>query len=53
MFGEDDVVEYQPYQTTVKCITPSADVFCIKQDEFIRKLKQNKESWRVITYMAK
>jgi CRP-like cAMP-binding protein len=52
MFGEEDVVQEQPYQCTVRCISASADVFCIKNEEFIRKLKPNKESWRVIIQMA-
>jgi CRP-like cAMP-binding protein len=52
MFGEEDIIENRPYSLTVKCISTQADVFCIKEDEFIRRLKANKESWKTILAMA-
>lgn len=53
LIGEEDVIkEYEDenriYSTSVKCISKTANVFCIKYDEFLRKFKNNRESWRVI-----
>lgn len=46
--GEDDVINDRPYKCTCKCIK-DADVFCMKSEEFVRRLKPNRESWRIIT----
>ena len=53
LIGEEDVIkEYEDekriYTTSVKCISKTAYVFCIKYDEFLRKFKNNRESWRII-----
>ena len=52
MFGEEDVLSHRNYTTTVKCVSNSGDVFCIKNDEFFRKLKTNQQSWKIIVLMA-
>ena len=41
------------YNCTVKCISKTADVFRMKYDEFLRKFKPNKESWKIILATAK
>ena len=53
IFGEEDVIKeledpFRKYNTSVKCISNTADVFCMKYDEFLRKFKVNKESWKTI-----
>jgi len=41
MFGEEDVVaDNRPYSCTAKCISKSADVFCMKAEEFVRILSR-------------
>ena len=35
------------YSCSVRCISKTADVFCMKHDEFLRKFKGNKESWKI------
>ena len=47
-FGEEDVVNERPYTSTVFCRSDTAVVFCIKKEEFFRKLKQNADCWSVI-----
>ena len=42
------MVNERPYSVSVKCLSKTADVFCMKADEFLRKLKPNKESWKII-----
>ena len=52
-FGEEDVMVERNYTCSVKCISKFADVFCMKYDEFLRKFKGNKESWKVFAENAK
>jgi hypothetical protein len=52
MFGEEDILSNRNYTTTVSCKSNTGDVFCIKNNEFFRKLKTNSESWKIIVLMA-
>lgn len=57
LFGEEDIINEnlgpnRCYTSTVKCISSTAQVYCMKQDEFLRKFKINKESWKVINEVA-
>lgn len=52
MFGEEDVLSNRNYTTTVTCVSKVGDVFCIKNNEFFRKLRANTESWKIIVLMA-
>ena len=46
-FGEEDVMAERNYTSSVRCISKTAEVFCMKFDEFMRKFKGNKESWKI------
>lgn len=53
LFGEEDVVveksgDKRRYTYSVICISDIAEVYAMKYDEFIRKFKSNKESWKTI-----
>jgi hypothetical protein len=53
IFGEEDVTQEKPahsrkYTVSVKCISNKANVFMMKADDFLKKFKANKESWRII-----
>lgn len=50
--GEFDILYDRPYKCSCKCIR-TADVFCMKAEEFVRRLKPNKETWRIIVHQAK
>lgn len=52
MFGEEDILSQRNYTTTVTCKSDRGDVFCIKDDEFFRKIKVNIDSWKIIIIMA-
>lgn len=58
LLGDEDVIKQvedpeRVYNCTVKCISKSAEVFRMKYDEFLRKFKPNKESWKIIMATAK
>ena len=46
MFGEEDVVNNRNYTTTVRCISTSAVIYCIKAEEFLLKLSKEDNSWQ-------
>jgi hypothetical protein len=59
LIGEEDIIKDTPegekkyYTTSVRCIsTKPAYVFCIKYDEFLRKFRNNKDSWNCIMKIA-
>jgi hypothetical protein len=37
---------------SVKCISNKANVFMMKADDFLKKFKANKESWRIINLVV-
>lgn len=49
MFGEDDVVLSRPYSSTITCRSNQGVIFCMKDQEFFRKIKVNDECWKIIT----
>lgn len=49
MVGEEDVLNDRHYTTTVTCLTNTAEVFCIKSEEFMLKLGKDERTWRTIT----
>ena len=53
LLGEEDVVSnLQAYTTSVVCLSDHAEMYCIKADEFVRRLKSNVESWKTVILMA-
>jgi len=57
IFGEEDVTQERPshsrkYTVSVKCISNKANVFMMKADDFLKKFKANKESWRIINLVV-
>lgn len=40
------------YTLSVECISNKANVFMMKADDFLRKFKANKESWRIINLVV-
>ena len=49
MIGEEDVLNDRNCTTTVKCISTTAEVFCIKAEEFMIKLGRDDKTWKTIT----
>ena len=39
LFGEEDILLERPRQNTVKCTSTDGVLYCIKKEEFIKKLK--------------
>lgn len=53
LLGEEDVLSHnRPYTTSLTCKSNHAELFCIKADEFLRKMKSNSESWKTVILMA-
>ena len=57
IFGEEDVTQERlgtsrKYTVSVKCISNKANVFMMKADDFLKKFKANKESWRIINLVV-
>ena len=48
MFGEEDVINERAYTTSVKCITATGSVYCIKSEEFFQRLGRDEKTWRKI-----
>ena len=48
MFGEEDALNDRIYTTTVRCISATAIVYCIKTNEFIQKFQEKAETWWAI-----
>lgn len=46
--GEEDVLGERNYTNTVTCISNTAQCYAMRMSEFIKKLKGNEESWKVI-----
>ncbi|CDW72769.1 UNKNOWN [Stylonychia lemnae] len=53
LLGEEDVLSNnRRYTTNVTCSSIQGEIFCIKSDEFHRRVKSNNESWKVVILMA-
>ena len=57
IFGEEDIIQERPpqsrkYTLSVKCISNKANVFMMKAEDFLKKFKPNKESWRIINLVV-
>jgi hypothetical protein len=57
IFGEEDVTQERSshsgkYTVSVRCISNKANVFMMKGDDFLKKFKANKESWRIINLVV-
>jgi len=57
IFGEEDVTQERlgasrKYTVSVKCISNKANVFMMRADDFLKKFKANKESWRIINLVV-
>lgn len=52
MLGEEDAIQGKVYSTSASCKSNEGEVFCIKTDEFLKKIKANDESWKIILLMT-
>ena len=52
MFGEEDAFLERAYSSSVTCKSNTGDVYRIKSDDFFKKMKVNKESWKTIELMV-
>lgn len=48
MFGEADVTNLRAYTTSVKCISSSAIVYCIKSEVFLIKFGKDDKTWKLL-----
>ena len=48
MFGEADVTNLRAYTTSVKCISSSAVVYCIKSEVFLIKFGKDEKTWKML-----
>ncbi|CDW72825.1 UNKNOWN [Stylonychia lemnae] len=52
LLGEEDVISQRHYTTSVTCKSNFGEVYCIKNTDFIKKLKANSESWKIVLLMS-
>jgi hypothetical protein len=49
LIGDDDVVVSSAvYQTTVRCLSPTAELFEINKDEFLRLQHMGQNAWKEV-----
>lgn len=49
MIGDDDVVVSSAvYQTTVRCLSPTAELYEINKDEFLRLQHMGQNAWKEV-----
>lgn len=52
IFGYDDALIHRLHFGSVKCISSFGVVYCIKTDEFLKKLEENENRWDLVLKMA-
>eukprot|EP00347_Sterkiella_histriomuscorum_P024025 403332565 len=52
LLGEEDIIAQRNYSTTVTCKSNVGEVYCIKSQEFVKKIKVNPESWKIVILMS-
>lgn len=48
MFGDDDLVFERPHSSTVICRSNIGAVYCMRGNEFFKKLRANEDCWKII-----
>ena len=49
MLGDDDVVVNSAvYQTTVRCLSPTAELYEINKEEFLRLQQMGQNAWKEV-----
>ena len=52
MFGDEDIINNRHYTTTVRCLSTTASLYCIKAEEFISRFGKDDRTWTMVVERA-